>query len=186
MKKLATILMISILVLSQFETVKASEPAFLKLESVNLDYNLQKYIFEVSKNYYISPYLIIAIIERESQFDIKAIGDSGKSKGLMQIMEKFHLERMDKLGVTNLSNPYQNILVGIDYLYELFQKNEDIYWVLMAYNGGNSYANRNNTNPTPYAVEVVSRSYELEEEMNRNELNFRKEKIRRNQIEKFQ
>ena len=85
--------------------------------------------------------------------------------------------------MTDLLDPSENILTGTDYLYELFQLREDVYWVLMAYNGGFGHARKNNANPTPYAVEVVNRSVELEEEMNRNELSFRKEKIRRKQNE---
>lgn len=181
MKKIATLLMISILVLSQIETVHASETPFLKLESVDLSEDLQKYIFEVAKDYSVSPYLIMAVIERESTYRIEAIGDSGRSFGLMQIQKKEHLDRMERLEVTDLLNPKENILTGTDYLYELFQLREDVYWVLMCYNGGFGYARKNNANPTPYAIEVVSRSCELEEEMNRNELNFRKEKIRRKQ-----
>ena len=108
--------MISILVLSQIGTVKASEMPFLKLESVDLTEDLQKYIFEIAEDYRISPYIIIAMVEKESTNNPNSIGDNGKSFGLMQVMKKYHLERMERLGVTDLLDPYQNILVGIDYL----------------------------------------------------------------------
>lgn len=180
MKKLTTLLMISVLVLSQAGTVKASEPVFLKLESVDLAEEIQKYIFKVAEDYHISPYIIMAMVELESTNNPQAIGDNGKSFGYMQVMKEYHLDRMKRLGVTDLLDPRQNILTGVDYLHEKLQKDSDIYWSLMAYNGGNLYANDNSSNPTPYAKFVVNRSMELEEEMNRNQLNFRKEKIRRN------
>lgn len=174
MKKLATILMILVLVLSQIGTAQASESVFLKLESVDLSEDFQKYVFEVAGEYHISPYIILAMIERESTNNPSSIGDNGKSYGLMQIMKKYHLERMDRLGVTDLLDPYQSILTGIDYLYELLQIDCDIYWALMCYNGGFTHANDNNINPTSYANFVVERSMELEKEMHRNEIKFKK------------
>ena len=42
---------------------------------------------------------------------------------------------MERLGVSDLTDPYSNILVAADYLEELFQKSDgDIYLVLMKYN----------------------------------------------------
>ena len=42
---------------------------------------------------------------------------------------------MKRLGVTDLTNGYQNIMVGIDYLAELFAEYHDPAQVLDAYNG---------------------------------------------------
>ena len=82
------------------------------------------------------------MINRESAYDANALGDNGDSYGLMQVQPKHHYSRMIKLHCTNLYNPIHNTTVGIDYLSELIGKDKGIVWALMAYNGGESYANR--------------------------------------------
>lgn len=79
----------------------------------------------------------------------------------MQISEKWHKDRMDKL---NADIYEDNVLIGTDYLAELFAENEDVYWVLMAYNGGIEYANRmyEEEKYSKYAVSIANRSAELE------------------------
>ena len=122
------------------ETLKSIIESDLYFD-VPLSTDLQDYIFEVCRSYNISPALIVAIIERESNYNVDNIGDNGESFGLMQIQAKWHQERMDILGCDDLMDPYQNILVGTDYLAELFGSGNGIEWALMAYNGGPSYAN---------------------------------------------
>ena len=108
---------------------------------VPLDHDLQDYIFELCDVYQVDPAIIIAMIEKESNYRVDTIGDNGASKGLMQIQSRWHQARMDNLGVTNLLDPYQNVLVGIDFFAELMVDGHDsLVWALMAYNGGPSYA----------------------------------------------
>ena len=110
---------------------------------IPLDDELQIYVSKVAAEYEINPLLIYAVIWQESRFNQAALNDSNEySVGLMQIYEKYHFERMDRLGVTDLSEPRQNILVGIDYISELINWKEDttLEWALMAYNGGPEYA----------------------------------------------
>ena len=84
----------------------------------------------------------------------------------MQIDPRFHQERMDRLGVTKLTDPKENILVGVDYLAELFREYKDIYGVLMFYNAG--YSDENGLRAweegrySDYALRVAERSEELE------------------------
>lgn len=108
---------------------------------VPLDEDLQDYIFEVCERYSIDPAVIVSMIERESTFRNDAKGDGGESYGLMQIKAKWHKERMERLGVTDLLDPRQNVLVGADFLHELLGQGKGMVWALMAYNGGPSYAN---------------------------------------------
>lgn len=103
---------------------------------VPLDAELQQHIISVSDAYNIDPVLVMAIIEKESQFDDNAIGDSGNSYGLMQVNAQYHGERMAKLGVTNLLCPYCNVLVGIDYFAECLEKYSDVHKALIMYNAG--------------------------------------------------
>lgn len=104
---------------------------------VPLDDELQFFIINVCEEHHIDPAVVMAVIDTESDFDADAVGDNGASFGLMQIQERWHRERMDKLGVTNLLDPYQNVTVGIDYLTELLDSYDgDMTKALMAYNAG--------------------------------------------------
>jgi hypothetical protein len=107
---------------------------------VPLSQDLQNYIFKLCEERDIDPALVIAIIERESNYDASTIGDSGDSLGLMQIQPKWHQERMSRLYCTDLLNPFENVCVGIDILDELLDSGNSIEWALMAYNGGCGYA----------------------------------------------
>ena len=109
---------------------------------VPLDEALQDHIFALCKEREFDPAIVVAMIERESYYNPLCMGDNGASYGLMQIQPRWHQARMDKLGCTNLLDPYQNVTVGLDYLVELSETGKGIEWVLMAYNGGPSYANR--------------------------------------------
>lgn len=100
----------------------------------------QEYIYNLCGEYSISYAFVISVIWRESMFDPNA--KNGNCKGLMQINEPMHKDRMEKLGVTDLYNTYENVKTGIDYLSYLFNKYQDCHVVLMAYNGGESYAKR--------------------------------------------
>lgn len=131
---------------------------------VPLDHKLQDYIFALCEEKCIDPAIIIAMIDKESKFDIDIIGDKGKSYGLMQIQPRWHKERMEELGVTDLLDPYQNVTVGIDILAELLESGESLEWALMAYNGGHSYANRliAEGRLSTYASTVIENASELE------------------------
>lgn len=134
------------------------------LYDIPLDDELQDYIIETSEERGVDPAIIIAMIERESQFDIDVIGDRGKAFGLMQIHPRWHSDRMEKLGVTDLLDPYQNVTVGIDIMAELLDRGESVEWALMAYNGGYAHANRNIEAGTlsGYATDVLEFAEGLE------------------------
>ena len=145
-------------------TVKPLEQYETEYYDVPLSEELQLHIFKECEKHNIAPAIIIAMIEQESDFDASDIGDNGKSFGLMQIQKKWHAGRMESLGCTNLLDPFQNVTVGIDYVAALKDKNNDLYWVLMAYNAGPSKATEwfNNGIYSEYALEVVERASELE------------------------
>ena len=102
---------------------------------VPLDHDLQAHIIRTCDEYGVDSAVVVAMIERESGFDANAIGDNGDSIGLMQIQPKWHQDRMDKHGVTDLLNPYQNVSVGIDYMAELLDR-YPLESALTAYNSG--------------------------------------------------
>ena len=147
----------------EVETETVAEPTY-NLCDIPLDAELQIWVFDYCKDKKLNPYLIFAMCERESQYKADAVGDSGRSLGIMQIQEQWHQERMDRLGCTDLLNPYQNVTVGIDLLIDLYSKCNDTAWVLMAYNGGEAYANRNYNadNISEYARYIMTRAEEME------------------------
>lgn len=130
---------------------------------VPLDTDLQEHIFAVCEIYDVNPALVISMIARESSFRANAMGDGGESYGLMQIKKKWHTARMEKLGVVDLLDPYQNVTVGIDLLAELLRYGDSLEWALMCYNGGYAYADKRiaNGNISDYAKSVIRMSKEL-------------------------
>lgn len=132
--------------------------------NVPLSEELQLHIFAECEKHNIAPAIIIAMIERESEYTAGAIGDNGNSFGLMQIQPRWNRERMDRLGCNDLLDPFQNVTVGIDIVAELKGKDTDLYWVLMAYNGWTEYANARieSGNISEYALGIAERASELE------------------------
>lgn len=119
------------------------------------------YVEEISEMYNVCPELIFAIIEQESSGNPNA--ENAGCYGLMQVSERWHKDRMERLGVTDLFDPYGNILVGVDYLMELADTYGDLDMILMVYNGSSDAQERwENGNPTEYVTDIVNRSVELE------------------------
>lgn len=136
---------------------KTAEPVIKLYYDVPLDYELQDYIATLCEEHHIDPAVVIAMIKRESGYNAWAIGDDGDSVGLLQIQRRWHQARMDKLGCTNLFDPYQNVTVGIDYLAEMLDWYDgDIAKALVGYNQG-SY----NGVITSYAQNVLETAEEL-------------------------
>lgn len=130
---------------------------------VPLDRDLQDHIFKLCEERDIDPALIVSMIWKESRFDADIVGDSGRSLGLMQIQPRWHGARMERLGCTDLLDPYQNVTVGIDIVDGLIDSNMGIEWTLMAYNGGANYANkkRNAGVVSDYAKTVLAHAQSL-------------------------
>lgn len=123
---------------------------------IPLDVQLQEYIVKTSEQNGIDPAIIMALIDRESEYKPDIIGDYGESYGLCQIQPKWHYKRMVKLGCTDLLNPYHNVTVCIDYLCELLNKYGDMAKALTAYNRGHY-----NGTVTEYAKAVLEKAGEL-------------------------
>lgn len=134
---------------------------------VPLEDNLQIFIAGLCDEKRIEPELVLAIIERESKWDPQAMGDSGESYGLMQIWKSWHEGRMERLGVTDLLDPYGNVTVGIDILAEKLEKYDTLGEALTVYNAGDSGAKKlyfsKGIYANEYALEVMARAEELKE-----------------------
>lgn len=110
-------------------------------DDIPMDAETQRLLYKACDETEIPYELALAVIQKETGFR-NVTGDGGNSSGYMQVQERWHKARMERLGVTDLSDPYGNFLVGCDYLSELLRYDLGVEWALMAYNGGPSYASR--------------------------------------------
>lgn len=126
--------------------------------------NYQWYCEEIGQMYNICPELLMAMIEQESSGDPKVANGAGDT-GLLQVNAKWHRDRMEKLGATDLTDAYSNILVATDYLAQLFEEEgDDLYLVLMKYNMKHDRAEElyNSGIYSEYATTISQRAWELE------------------------
>ena len=101
---------------------------------VPLDGETQAFLRSACEEAGITYELALAVIRQETDFR-NIVGDNGDSIGYMQIQPRWHEERMERLGVTDLANPYSNFRVGCDFLAELLEK-YTLEEALTAYNSG--------------------------------------------------
>ena len=117
-----------------------AELGFIPLE-VELDEELQEFIYCLSYGYNIDYAFVMGLIEAESNYQVDVVS-STNDYGLMQINTVNHEWLNEKLGVTDFLDPYQNTRSGIYILRNLFEKYKDPEKVLMAYNMGENGAKR--------------------------------------------
>ena len=103
-------------------------------DDIPLDAEIQRLLYKACGETGIRYELALAVIWQETDFR-NVIGDGGESAGYMQVQEKWHRERMERLGVTDLLDPYGNFLVGLDFLAELLETHE-LTDALTRYNSG--------------------------------------------------
>lgn len=136
-------------------------PEQTKIVSYDSNAEILGYIFDICDKYpNVDPYLVESVIYHESRF--KPSATNGDCKGLMQVSSKWHKDRMTKLGVFDLYDPYSNILVGVDILNDLLAYN-DTELALMCYNMSHKKAKELYANGivTPYASDVIRRAEEM-------------------------
>lgn len=127
------------------------------LYAVPLEAELQLHIIQTCEEYHIDPAIVMAMIWKESRYNPEAVGDGGNSLGLMQIQPYWHGGRMERLNCPDLLDPYQNVVVGIDYLAENTRRYDgDVAKALVAYNQGHFYETI-----TDYALAVLDMAEEL-------------------------
>lgn len=119
-------------------------------DDIPLSYELQDYLHTACEEAGIPEYyeLALAVIQKESTFR-NIIGDDGASMGYMQVQTRWHEDRMERLGVTDLMHPYSNFRVGCDFLAELIGKYDNLTDALTYYNSGD-------TGPSKYAEDVLN------------------------------
>lgn len=96
---------------------------------------MQQFTYIICQQNGIDYALALAIMEVESGYKWDAYCSEG-SQGYMQVNVKWHEDRMNRLNVDNVENPYFNVMVAVDYLAELQGRFDTEAEVLTAYNYG--------------------------------------------------
>ena len=117
---------------------------------------------QVGEIYNISPDFLTALAFTESSFRPRVT--AGSCCGLCQVSTKYHSGRMKKLGVTDVFDPYGNMLTAADYLAELFEEYGEASLVLSVYNGqSNAKQLYDEGRISKYAQKIFDYAYDLEE-----------------------
>lgn len=113
------------------------------------------YVYEIIETRYpsLDPQLVRAIIYRESRYNAESVNAKTNAIGLMQLSPKWQTGRAESLGVTDLTDPYGNILTGCDFLNDLLATYSYNY-ALDLYAGGYPYANSNKGGTSNYVRAV--------------------------------
>lgn len=131
-------------------------------DDIPLAPELQQALYDAAQYAGIPYTLALAVVHQESGYR-NVMGDGGESYGYMQIQEKWHKDRMQKLGVDDLMDPYSNFLVGCTLLGDLLRNNDGaIHMALMAYNMGQAGAERCGKSESAYSRAVVRYMEDLE------------------------
>ena len=145
----------TVVVTAKANHTEATPPTILY--DVPLTTELQLHIIQVAESYGIDPTVIFAMCYWESTYNPASIGDQGAAYGLMQIQPKWHSDRMARLNCSDLLDPFQNVVVGTDYLSEQLNRYDgDIGKALVAYNAGHYKGTITN-----YATAVMALAEEL-------------------------
>lgn len=128
---------------------------------------LQEFTYYLSKGYYIDYSFVMAVMYCESSFRTDIVSKTN-DYGLMQINKINHEWLSEKLGLDDMTDPYQNIRAGLYILRNLFEKYDDPAKVLMAYNMGEGGAARlweQGIYETSYTKKVLAKADEFKAEM---------------------
>lgn len=125
-------------------------------------HRIQSFAMELGDKFGVEPSMILAIAKKESRFNPDAVGNG--AYGLMQIVTSVHKGRMQRLGVTNIMDPYENMLVAADILSYLYKKYDDPGLILMCYNlgEGGALSKFRNSGYSAYAKCVLGYKEEIE------------------------
>ncbi len=132
---------------------------------------LAKLIVDECSNNDLDPYLILAVIQIESDFTPRAVSSKG-AIGLMQVMPRTGEYVAKDLGISykgkhSLYDPYVNVKLGISYLSFLEERFDGMENALAAYNyGPTKFANSKTLakNLPSYVKKVLNFKTFLEEE----------------------
>lgn len=123
---------------------------------------LQEFTYYLCEAYYIDFDFAMAVMCTESSFRADVVSGTN-DYGLMQINKCNHTELKEALGITDFTEPYQNIRAGLYILRRLFEKYDEPAMVCMAYNMGEYGASvlwDNGVYETSYSQKVLAKAEE--------------------------
>lgn len=129
-----------------------------------LSVELQEFTYYLCEAYYIDFEFVMALMYTESSFNAEVVSATN-DYGLMQINECNHAELSSALGITDFTEPYQNIRAGLYILRRLFEKYDEPALVCMAYNMGEYGASTlwdKGVYETSYSIKVLAQADEYE------------------------
>ncbi len=104
-------------------------------------------VLKETRTHGLDPLLVLAVIAVESRFNPIAASEQG-ALGLMQVVPRFHMDKLASIGVAALLRPDANIAVGVRILKDAIKRGgTDVAAGLQLYNGAvdddtRAYANR--------------------------------------------
>jgi len=142
------------------------------------DEALHRHIAALCEEYGVPELLVHAVIDRESSWNAGAVNADGNCHGLMQIHEMNFGSLQRELGLSDLTDPYQNVEAGISMLSDYIARYLDYHMALMCYNCGEAGARKQwaqGQYESDYSRWVMDRMHDLEWEA----LSAAREKCRR-------
>ena len=133
-----------------------------RTDEQKFEHRIFSYAMAIGSKYGIEPSLILAVAKKESRFNPDANGSG--AIGLMQVIPSCHKDRIARLEIQDLYDPYENMLVGADILAYLCNRYDDLGLVLMCYNmgEGGGMAKYNSSGYSDYAKIVLGYKEEIE------------------------
>ena len=145
--------------------VEVKAPEVDKYRDIPLDHELQDAALAACEEYGVLPDVLYAVMEVESGYQLDA--QNGECYGLMQIHSINLPWLQEQIGVTNLSDPAQNIEAGA-YILGGYLERYSLTDSLMAYNLGEGGAKaqwEQGIHETAYTRKVLARLAEGKEEV---------------------
>lgn len=129
-----------------------------------MEVEYQGFLYLMAEKYDLDFYLLVALIETESDFRADLISETN-DYGLMQINEMNHEWLSEELGITDFIDPYQNMKAGCYVLSKLMDSCDgNVTKALMSYNMGYEEADtlwKNGIYSTKYSDKVETRWMKL-------------------------
>jgi hypothetical protein len=123
----------------EVETVTIPDTDDFHYLPIPLGYSEQEALYRAANEFDVPYELAVAVVWKETQFR-NVPGDGGEASGYMQVWKRWHGDRMESLGVSDLNDAEGNFRVGCSYLGELLDRYGNTHKALMAYNAGESGA----------------------------------------------
>lgn len=147
-------------------TTKADKPiTAVDCKQVYYDIPLEKqyqdFVFDMCEKYSVPVNIVLGIMWQESKFDFMAVSKDKQCVGIMQVNRINYDELNKQLGVTDLTNPYQNIESGIYIFSNLLHKYGDCHKALVCYNCGERGAK--DLIASKYSIDVMNYAMQLKQ-----------------------